>query len=180
MNYKRPCDGNGGFVSYSELTSAYVEIFEFDRWAAFLTMCPVIFSDTRPNVLVDSLADIVFLIRASSSRVDEQVPTGATFHHELAHLANLAIRDYYCKFSTGTNDYVCFQNHGLLCNPDPLNDVVSKPLKGDRYGSYNAQSYMYFSMAVWYYLKTQNEAQPLTYYFGWSDDDAVTGPKKRD
>lgn len=92
------CSTNAAYVIYSSITSSYEDDFAMEVWAGSITMCPLMF-DIDGGIFVDSLSSLEIPTRDSATRLDEEIPKGAILLHELSHLVDPKVDDYYCESS---------------------------------------------------------------------------------
>ncbi|OKL56215.1 hypothetical protein UA08_08368 [Talaromyces atroroseus] len=116
-----------------------------------LTLCPATL-DAPSNNEPALLSDITYPTPEAPVALDSMVTQSASMFHELAHLTTDYVVDYWY----------------------PLNVVIANAVyssdQGGTLASRNAESYMYFALAVWFYKNAPSGTTPATFYRGMSND----------
>ncbi|OKL55931.1 hypothetical protein UA08_08662 [Talaromyces atroroseus] len=119
-------------------------------WNPSMTLCDMMLeAPEAPYVAL--LKDIAYPTKDSPINLDSQVPLSTSFYHELTHLVSKAVEDNWYD----------------------LNAIIKNAVidaAGDSQGAENnAESYMFFSLALWYY-RNPNDGYRATFYRGKSND----------
>ncbi|KAF3402895.1 hypothetical protein DPV78_003615 [Talaromyces pinophilus] len=115
-----------------------------------INICDAMF-DAEGLGYVESLADLSYPTADAPTMLDAKLPKGATIFHELTHLVT---------------DYVGDQWYPLdLC----IEFAVNQPTLDKTSAQNNANSYMFFALAVWYYYNPPGD-YVATFYRGTSND----------
>ncbi|PCG89739.1 Hypothetical protein PENO1_102990 [Penicillium occitanis (nom. inval.)] len=115
-----------------------------------INICNAMF-DAEGLDYVESLADLSYPTADAPTMLDAKLPKGATIFHELTHLVT---------------DYVGDQWYPLdLC----IEFAVNQPTLDTISAQNNANSYMFFALAVWYYYNPPGD-YVATFYRGTSND----------
>jgi hypothetical protein len=124
---ERPCTGAAAFVTWSYDVLPEVGVAT-TPWAASVNFCPQFLQITGNSQYLDSLDDLVYPTPDALILLDSQLTKSISFFHELTHLVNPDVKDYYCKCFTriALNKCMTFVNCTIL---DSLNEVIYNAFK---------------------------------------------------
>ncbi|KAF3391832.1 hypothetical protein DPV78_010365 [Talaromyces pinophilus] len=159
----RPCadtvdlDGNPAqtmaFVAKPLFPKTTGIIEAFGKLDPSMVLCDVaIDKPAEGDNMVEFLSDIQYPTASSPIGLDDQLPQSSIFFHELTHLTTTDVTDRWYPLNS------CIKN-AVTDNGIETSGAET-----------NAQSYMLFAMAIWYYRHPPAGVTPATFYQGRSND----------